>query len=63
MATYGWSPERVRKMNGAQGWVYFSWAVKNEVGAFGPLYEQTGDGYIKQEANRIKWQTAKLQSQ
>lgn len=54
MATYGWTPDYVRKgIPGAQGWVYANWAREQAVGLFGPNEVRKSDGYVKQEAKRI----------
>jgi hypothetical protein len=54
MKTFGWSWKYVRTgITGAQGWAWYAWAMGNEVGAWGPLFKQTTDGYIKQEAKRL----------
>lgn len=54
MRTYGWSFDHVRKgMTGAQGWVWYSWALENEATAFGNCYKRTTDGYIRQETKRL----------
>jgi len=54
MKTYGWTPDFVRKgITGAQGWVYYNWAMENEQVGFGPLVERTGDGYVAQQKKQI----------
>lgn len=61
MATFGWSADYVRKgIPGAQGWVYYNWAVQNEATVWGTGREQKSDGYVRQETKRILeiWQTA-----
>ena len=38
----------------AEGWVRYSWAIENEQNSgFGRTYKLRGNGYVKQEANRI----------
>ncbi len=53
MRTYGWSLRHVRlEMTGAQGWVWYNWALENEATAMGPAYKRTTDGYIRQERDK-----------
>ena len=43
----GFTPDYVRKrLSGAQGWVYYYWALENE--PFGGA-ERKGPGYLRQE--------------
>ena len=54
MKAYGWSEKRVaEKLDGAQGWVWFNWALENEASVWGSGIERKGDGYVKQETKRI----------
>jgi hypothetical protein len=54
MRTYGWSLDYVRLgMTGAQSWVWYNWAIENEMSAFGLVYKRKSDGYIRQEINRL----------
>lgn len=54
MRTYGWSLRHVRfEMTGAQGWVWYNWALENEVTAMGPSYKRTTVGYIGQEREKL----------
>lgn len=41
------------ELDGAQGWVYYYWALENEGGLFGAVAERKGAGYVKQEFNRL----------
>ena len=55
MATFGWSPEYVRKgITGAQGWAYYMWATAQAAAGMmqGPL-EPSG-GYISQQIERLR---------
>ena len=50
MRAYGWSPDYVRKgITGAQGWVWYNWALENEASVWGVWLERTTPGYVKQE--------------
>ncbi len=54
MKTFGWSEQKVRTgITSAQGWVWYSWALENEMTMFGAAYELKTPGYIKQEADKI----------
>lgn len=60
MATYGWTLDYVKfGMTGAQGWVWYNWAVESLIYAFGPVYKRTTEGYVKQEMKRIRAQRNK----
>lgn len=49
----GFTAEYVRKrLPGAQGWVYYYWALENEASVFGTGLERKSDGYVKQEMKR-----------
>lgn len=55
MATFHWSEEHVSEViNGAQGWVYYSWAVLNRATVFGTGLEMSSPGYIAKERERLK---------
>lgn len=61
MATFGWSADYVRMgINGAQGWVYYSWAMEAEANAWGPTRERLTDGYVRQQTKKYlkQWQMA-----
>lgn len=50
MSTFGWTQDYVRKrLPGAQGWVYFNWALENEQTVLGPRWRRTGPGPVRQE--------------
>lgn len=53
MSFWGWSEEKVRRMNGAQGWVYFNYAKENEATIWGNTLERVGEGYVEQEYKKI----------
>lgn len=62
MKSYGWSETYVsEELTGAQGWVFFNWAVENESSVWGSSIERKGDGYIAQERNRLCQIKAKSQ--
>lgn len=53
MRSYGWKPDFVRKgITGAQGWVYYNWALENEANVWGAGVRVKGAGYVKQETER-----------
>ena len=54
MKAYGWSEKRVaEKLDGAQGWVWYNFALEDTISAWGPVYKRVGDGYVRQETRRL----------
>jgi len=54
MKTFHWSYQHVRlELPGAQGWVWYAWAMQSEQGGFGPAYKAISDGYVRQEVKRL----------
>ena len=54
MRTYGWTLKHVRtEITGAQGWVWYNWALENEMTAMGPMVKRVTDGYISQERKNL----------
>jgi len=54
MKTYGWSYRHVRfGMTGAEGWVWYNFAMEDTISAWGPVYKRVGDGYVRQETKRL----------
>lgn len=40
-------------LTGAQATVWYNWAVENDMTMLGANYRRVGDGYVKQEQNKI----------
>jgi hypothetical protein len=54
MKAFGWSYHHVRYgMTGAEGWVWYNFAMEDTIGAWGPVYRRVGDGYVRQETKRL----------
>jgi hypothetical protein len=54
MKAFGWSLRFVRfGITGAESWVWYNWAIENEITAFGALYKRKTDGYVRQETKRL----------
>lgn len=54
MRSYQWKPDFVRyEITGAEGWVYYNWALENESSVWGSGLEKKSPGYLKQEINRL----------
>lgn len=50
MKVFGWTPDFISyEITGAEGWVYYNWAIEHEMTAFGPIFKATTAGYVKQE--------------
>lgn len=60
MSFYGWTADYVLDgITGAEGWVYYNWALENEAQIFGIKRERSSDGYVKQEWKRLMKQNGK----
>jgi hypothetical protein len=54
MKCYGWSAEHIQyDITGAQGWVYYYWALENEASVWGTGLVNKSPGYLKQEWQKI----------
>lgn len=54
MKTFGWSFHHVKfELTGAQGWVWYNFALEDTISAWGPVYKRVGDGYVRQETRRL----------
>lgn len=54
MRTYGWTLDYVKKgLTGAESWVWYNWAIENEMSAFGLVYKRKSAGYIRQEIDKL----------
>lgn len=55
MKTFGWSKQYcLDELDGAEGNVWFNWAVSNEASVWGTGLKIDGLGYIGKERERIK---------
>lgn len=43
----------MHEMTSAESWVWYNWALENEMTAFGPLAERVGDGYLKKQVKSV----------
>ena len=54
MEHWGWSEDYVRKkLVGAQGWVYYNWALENQNNLLGGGPVRKTPGYLAQERIKI----------
>jgi hypothetical protein len=54
MKAYGWTADYIRfDLIGAQGWVYYNWALENEASVWGSSIRPASAGYVKQEWNKL----------
>ena len=57
MRTFGWTPDFVRKgITGAEGWIYYNWAMENEASIWGSGLDRRTPGYVKQEFEQLRAQ-------
>jgi hypothetical protein len=54
MHFYHWDEDYVRlKMTSAKSWVYYNFALENQMSVWGAAFERKTDGYVKQETKQI----------
>jgi hypothetical protein len=54
MSFYGWSEDYVlRRLIGARGWIYFNYAIENQMIVVGKNSERKTDGYVAREMRKI----------
>jgi len=55
MKCFGWTPDYIRKrITGAQGWAYYSWATAEACGEYMSSPPVPENGWTTQERDRIK---------
>ena len=53
MSFYGWTEDKVRHMDGAQGWAYYHWARANQATVCGTGDRLKFGGYLRQEIESV----------